>query len=98
MGVAGRQLRPGIADPDDGASVKGVGWHTLVLHPAPMHHRVPALAAEPGLRTQHLSLLGHLRTFRFGRAEPAEASLSARITSSSAPSMSLRIAFSAASG
>src|SRR5262249_54870466 len=96
MRIAGGELRPGIADPDDGASVKGVGGHALVLHPAPVHHRVPALAAEPGLRTQGLCLLGHLRSFLLGFAEPAEASLSARVTSDSASSMSRRMAFSAA--
>src|SRR5262249_27023267 len=98
MSVAGRQLRPGVADSDDRASVKGVGRHALILHPTAMHHSVPALACEPGLRTERLLPPSHLRIFLFGLAEPTDASRSARITSNSAPSMSLRMAFSAASG
>ena len=52
MGVAGRQLRPGVADADHRAAVEDVGGNALVLHPAAVHEGVLAVAAEPGLGPQ----------------------------------------------
>src|SRR5688572_23254461 len=49
MAVAGSQLTPGIAYPDDGTAVEHVVRVTLVLDPAPMQEAVFAFSAEPGL-------------------------------------------------
>ena len=48
MGIAGRQLGPGVADADDRAAVEEVGRHALVLHPARQARRRAARAATAG--------------------------------------------------
>ena len=51
VGVAGRQLRPGIADADDRAAVEHVGRQSLIAHPAAVDEAVFVELAEPGGRS-----------------------------------------------
>ena len=52
VGVAGRQLRPRVADADDGLALEFVIRDALVLHPAAVHEAVLVGGAEPGSRAQ----------------------------------------------
>ncbi len=45
--VAGRRLRPRVADADDRTAVELIVRDALVLHPRAMHERVAVVAAEP---------------------------------------------------
>jgi hypothetical protein len=47
MRVAGRQLRPRVADADDGLALELVIRDALVLHPASVHETVLVRSAEP---------------------------------------------------
>jgi hypothetical protein len=59
MRIAGRHLRPGIADADHRPAVEDVRRQALILHPAAMHERVHAVAAEPLLRPEFSLAAGH---------------------------------------
>ncbi len=50
MRVAGRQLRPGVADADDRTAVEHVGREALIPHPAAVDESVFVLLTEPGGR------------------------------------------------
>jgi len=52
MRIAGSQLGPRIADPDDRLALKFVVGNTLVLHPAAIHEAILIGAAEPLGRSQ----------------------------------------------
>src|SRR5690606_33008720 len=52
MGVAGGELRPGVADADYRPAVEQVGGQALVLHPGAVIDVVARRAAEPLLRTE----------------------------------------------
>jgi hypothetical protein len=49
VAVAGRQLRPGVADADDRAAVELIVRIALVLDPAAVQKAALAFVAEPGL-------------------------------------------------
>ena len=50
MRVARRQLRPGVADADDGTAVEDIGREALIPHPAAVDESVFVLLTEPGGR------------------------------------------------
>ena len=52
VGVAGRQLGPRVADPDDGLALEFVVGDALVLHPAPVHESVLVGGTEPVGRSE----------------------------------------------
>ena len=60
MRVAGRRLRPGVADADDRPAVELVVRDALVLHPRPVDERVAVVAAEPDGGAELAFLPGHL--------------------------------------
>src|SRR2546430_3874688 len=64
VGIAGRELRPGVADADHRAPVELVLRHAAVLYPAAVDETVDVVASEPGLAAKLRGFfLGHLNTF-----------------------------------
>src|SRR5207248_7630839 len=65
--VAGRELRPGVADPDHRAPVELVLRHPAVLHPAAVDETVDVLSPEPLRRPQFPLFLCHVSKSLFPR-------------------------------
>ena len=71
--VAGRQLRPGVADADDRPAVEHVGRQALVAHPAAMDEAVFVVLPEPGSGAVGSWFVGH--SVQFGRAVVSSVSI-----------------------
>src|SRR3546814_18433233 len=54
MRVAGRQLRPGVADPDDRPAVELILRETAILHTGAVDEAVLVLLAERGMTVELL--------------------------------------------
>jgi hypothetical protein len=52
MRIARRELRPCVANANNGATIKKIGRQAFILHPAAMHKRIFAGSAKPGLRSE----------------------------------------------
>ena len=79
--VAGGQLGPGVADPDDGPILKQVLGESLVLHPAAVNEAVFVRKTEPFLAAKFLSIFGHPQTLPyFGKEVPAQKHTVAKFT------------------
>jgi len=58
--VTGRQLGPGVADPNDGPAVEGILGQALALHPAAMNEAVLVLGAVAPAAAERFFLFAHL--------------------------------------
>ena len=74
MRVAGRQLRPGIADPDHRPAIEQVVRPALILHPASVEETIAILSSIPFLAAQLLHYCVLLRELATSTAGVAIAS------------------------